>query len=263
MFSSPSAFNLSQNQGLFQWVSSSHQVAKVLELSYSISPSNEYSGLISFRMGWLDLFAIQGTLKILLQHCSSRSSNFWNSVFFIVQLSHPYMTTRKTRALTRQTFVGKVISLLSNMLSRLIIAFLPRSKCLLISWLQSPPAVILKPKNIKTVTASTVLPSICPEVTGPDAMIIVFWIFRFFWFCFCLFPSKPPSHLPPNPISQSHTSAPALSTLSHASNLDWWSISHMVIYMFQCYSLKSSHHRLLPESKSLFFTSVSLLLSRI
>ena len=113
--------------------------------SFSISPANEHSGLISFSMDWLDLLAVQGTLKSLLQHHGSNSSIFWHSAFFIVQLSHPCMTTGKTIALTRWTYVGKVISLLFNMLSRLIIAFLPRSNCLLISWLQSPSAVILTP----------------------------------------------------------------------------------------------------------------------
>ena len=117
--------------------------------SFNISPSNEYLGLISFRMDWLDLLAIPGTLKSLLQHYSSKASILWHSAFLIVQLSHPYMTTRKTIALTRQTFVGKVISLLLNMLSRLVIAFLPRSKCLFISWLQSPFAVILEPPQNK------------------------------------------------------------------------------------------------------------------
>ena len=140
-----SCFNLSQHHSLFQWVSSSHQVAKVLELLFSISPSNKYSGLISFRIIWLDLLAVQGTLKSLLQHHSSKASILWHSVFFIVQLSHPYMTTGKTIALTRWAFVNKVMSLLFNMLSRLVITFLPRSKCLLISWLQSPSAVILEP----------------------------------------------------------------------------------------------------------------------
>ena len=115
---------------------------KYCSFSFSISPSKEYSGLISFRMDWLDLLAVQGTLKSLLQHHSSKASILWHSAFFMVQLSHPYMTTRKTIALTRWTFVGKVMSLLFNMLSRLVIAFLPRSKCLLISWLQSPSAVI-------------------------------------------------------------------------------------------------------------------------
>ena len=132
--------------------------------SFSISPSNEYSGLISFRMDWLDLLAVQGTLKSLLQHHSSKVSILRRLAFFIVQLSHPYMTTGKTIALTRWTLVGKVISLLFNMLSRLVIAFLPRSKCLLISWLQSPSAVILEPKNIKSLTVSTVFPSVCHEV---------------------------------------------------------------------------------------------------
>ena len=138
---SPPAFNLSQHQGLLQWVSSSHQVAKVLEFSFSISPSNEYSGLVSFRMDWLDLLAVQETLKSLLQHHSSKASILWRSAFFILQLSYPYVTTGKTIASTRWTFVGKVTSLLFNMLSRLVIAFLPRSKHLLISWLQSPSAV--------------------------------------------------------------------------------------------------------------------------
>ena len=115
---------------------------KYWTFSFSISPSNEYSGLISFRMDWLDLFAVQGTLKSLLQHHSSKASILWRSVFFMVQLSHPYMTTGKTR----QTFFSKVMSLLFNMLSKFVIVFLPRSECLLISWLQSPSAVILEPK---------------------------------------------------------------------------------------------------------------------
>ena len=118
---------------------------KYWSFSFSISASNEYSVLISFRMDWLDLLAIQGTLKSLLQHHSSKASIFQRSAFFTVQLSHPYMTTGKTIALTRQTFVGKVLSLLFNMLSRLVITFLPRSKRLLISWLQSPSAVIVEP----------------------------------------------------------------------------------------------------------------------
>ena len=138
---SPPAFNLSQHQGLFKWVSSSHQVAKVLEFQLNISPSNKHPGLISFRMDWLDLLAVQGTLKSLLQHHSSKASILQQSAFFIIQLLHPYMTTGKTIALTRQTFVKKVMSLLLiHCLS--FIAFLPRSKGLLISWLQSPSAVI-------------------------------------------------------------------------------------------------------------------------
>ena len=120
---------------------------KYWRFSFSISPSNEYSGLISFRMDWLDLLAVQGTLKSLLQHYSSKASILQCSAFFMVQLSYPYMTTGKTIALTRQTFVDKVMSLLYNMLSRLVIAFLPRSKCLLTSWLQPPSAVILKPQK--------------------------------------------------------------------------------------------------------------------
>ena len=147
---------------------------KYWSFSFSISPSNEHPGLISFRMNWLDLLAVQGTLKSLLQQHSSKVSILWHSAFFIVQLSHPYMITGKTIALTRWTFVGKVISLLFNMLSRLVMTFLPRSKRLLISWLQSPSAVIWEPKKIKSVTVSTVSPSICHEVMGPDAMILVF-----------------------------------------------------------------------------------------
>ena len=121
---------------------------KYWSFSFSISPSNEHSGLISFRKDWLDLLAVQGTLKSLLQHHSSKASILQHSAFFTVQLSHPYMTTGKTIALTRRTFVGKVMSLLLNMLSRLVITCLPSSKCLLNSWLQSPSAVILEPKKI-------------------------------------------------------------------------------------------------------------------
>ena len=139
---------------------------KYWSFSFSISPCNEHSGLISFRMDWLDLLAVQETLKSLLQHHNSKASILWHSAFFIVQLSHPYMTTGKTIALTRWTFVGKVMSLLFNMLSRLVIAFLIRSKCLLISWLQSPSVVILEPQNIKFFTVSIVSPSICHEVMG-------------------------------------------------------------------------------------------------
>ena len=146
---------------------------KYWSFSFSISPSNEHPGLI-FRMDWLDLFAVQGTLKSILQHYSSKASILQCSAFFTVQLSHPYMTTGKTIALTRRTFVGKVMSLLCNMLSSLIISFLLRSKCLLISWMQSPFAVILELPKIKSDTVSTVSPSICHEVMGPDAMILVF-----------------------------------------------------------------------------------------
>uniref|UniRef100_A0AC11ELN3 Uncharacterized protein n=1 Tax=Ovis aries TaxID=9940 RepID=A0AC11ELN3_SHEEP len=144
---------------------------KYWSFSFNISPSNEHSGLISFRMDWLDLLAVQGTLKSLLQHHSSKASILWHSAFFIAQLSHPYMTTGKTIALTRQTFISKVISLLFNMLPKLVITFLPRSKSLLISWLQSPSAVILEPRKI---TSATVSQSICHEMMGPDAMILVF-----------------------------------------------------------------------------------------
>ena len=142
-----------------------------MELQPSISPSNEHSGLISFRIDWFDLFAVQGILKSLLQHHSSKASILWCSAFFMAQLSHPYMTTGKNIALTIQAFARKMMSLLFNTLSRLVIAFLLRSKHLLISWLQSPSAVILEPKKIKSITLS---PSICHEVMGWDAMIIVF-----------------------------------------------------------------------------------------
>ena len=148
-FPSPPAFNLSQHQGLFQGVSSSHRWPKYWSFSFSISPSNEYSGLISFRIDWFGLLAAQGTLKSLLQHHSSKASILRHSAFFIVQLSHPYVTTGKTIALTKLTFVSKVMSLFFNMLSRLVTAFLPRSKCLLISWLQSPSAVILETPETK------------------------------------------------------------------------------------------------------------------
>ena len=130
--------------------------------SFSISPSNEYSGLISFRMVWLDLLAVQGILKSLLQHHSSKGSILWCSAFSMVQLSCPYMTTGKTIALTRRTFVGKKMSLFFNMLSRLVITFLPKSMYLLISWLQSPSAVILEPKKIKSVTISIFFPIYLP-----------------------------------------------------------------------------------------------------
>ena len=139
---------------------------KYWSFSFNISPSNEYPGLISFRMDWLDLLAVQGTLKSLLQHHSSKASILRCSAFFMVQPSHPYMTTGKTIALTRWTFVDKVMSLLFNMLSKLAITFLPRSKCFLISWLQSASAVIWEPRKIKSATVSTVSPSICHEVMG-------------------------------------------------------------------------------------------------
>jgi len=129
---------------------------------------------LSFRMDWLDLLAVQETLQSLLQHHSSKASILWHSAFFTVQLSHPYMTTEKTIALTRRTFVDKVMSLLLNMLSRLVITFLPRSKRLSISWLQSTSIVILEPRKIKSHTVSTVCPSISHEVVGPDAMIFIF-----------------------------------------------------------------------------------------
>ena len=173
---SPPALNLSQPQGLFKWVSSYIRWPKYWSFSFNINSSNEYLRLISFRMDWLDLLAVQGTLKSLLQHHSSKAWILLRSAFFMVQLWHPYMTTGKRIALTRRAFVGKVMSLLFNMLSRLVITFLPRSKCLLISWLQSPSEVILEPRKIKSATVS---PSISHEVMRPDAMILVSWMLSF------------------------------------------------------------------------------------
>ena len=147
---------------------------KYWSFSFSSIPSKEIPGLISFRMDWLDLLAGQGTLKSLLQHHSSKASILWHSAFFTAQLSHPYMTTGKIIALTRQTFVDKVMSPLFNMLSRLVTTFLPRSKHHLISWLQSPSAVILEPRKIKSATVPSVSPSFCHEVMGLDVMILVY-----------------------------------------------------------------------------------------
>ena len=149
-------------------------MAKVLELQLQHCPSNEYSGLISFRIDWFDLLAVQGALRSLLQYQNLKASILLHLAFFMIQLSHLYMTAGKAIALNIQTFVGKVISLLFNMLSRFVIAFLPRSKHLLISWMHSPSAVILQPKKIKSVPASTCSPSICHEVMELDVMILVF-----------------------------------------------------------------------------------------
>ena len=171
---SPPAPNPSQYQSLSNKSTLRMRWPKYWSFSFSIIPSKEIPGLISFLMDWLDLLAVQGMLKSLLQHHSSKASILRHSAFFIVQLSHPYMTTGKTIALTRRTLVGKVMSLLLNIQSRLVITFLPRSKRLLISWLQSPSAVILEPPKIKSDTVSTVSPSISHEVMGPDAMIFVF-----------------------------------------------------------------------------------------
>ena len=158
---SPPAFNLSQHQGVFHESTLRMMRPKYWSFSFSISPSNEHPGLISFRMDWLDLLAVQGTLKSLFQYHSSKASILWHSDFLMVQLSHPYKTTGKTITLTRRIFVGKVMSLLFNMLSRLFITFLTKNKCLLISWLQSPSAVILEPPKIKLATVS---PSICHDL---------------------------------------------------------------------------------------------------
>ena len=145
---------------------------KYWSFSFKISPTNELPGLISFRMDWLDLLAVQGTLKSLLQHHSSKASILRHSAFFIVQLTHPYMTTGKTIALTRWTFVGKIMSLLFDMLSRLVITFLPRSKHLLISWLQSPSAVILEPKKRKSATVSTVYSITTEKIRGTEKKMV-------------------------------------------------------------------------------------------
>ena len=161
---------------------------KYWSFNFNISPSNQHLGLISVRMDWLHLLAVQGTLKSLLQHHSSKASILQHSAFFIGQLSHLYMTTGKTIAFTRRTFVSKVMSLLFNMLSRLVITFLPRSKHLLISWQQSLSVVILEPPKIKSATVSTLSPSLCHEVMGPDAMIFVFYMLTFKpTFCTLLF----------------------------------------------------------------------------
>ena len=149
---------------------------KYWNFNFNISPSNEHPGLIPFRMDWVDLFAVQGTLKSLLQHHSSKASILGHSVFFIVQISHPYMTAGKTITLMRHTFVDKIMSLLLNMLSSLVITVLPRSKRLLISWLQSPSAVILEPPQNKVWHCFHCLPIYFPWSEEPDAMILVFWM---------------------------------------------------------------------------------------
>ena len=172
---SPPALNLSQHQGCCNESALRIRWPKYWSFSFTISSSNEYSGIISFRKDWFDLLALQGTLKSLLQHHSSKASILQCSAFFIVQLSHPCMTIGKIIALTRQTFAGKVMSLLFKVLSRLVIAFLPRSKSLLISWLQSPSSVILEPRKIKSATVSLISPSICHEVMGLNAVISVCW----------------------------------------------------------------------------------------
>ena len=151
----------------------------IWSFSFSISPSSEYSGLISFRIDWFDVLAVQVAFKSLLQHHNSKAPSIQHSAFFMVQPSYPYMTTGKTIALTIGAFFSKVMSLLFNTLFRFLTAFLPRSKCLLISWLQSPSAVILEPKKIKSVTVSIVSPSICHEVIGSDTGIFIFWMLSF------------------------------------------------------------------------------------
>ena len=164
---------------IFSNESGLHRWPNYCSFTFNMSPSNEYSGLISIRIDRLDFPAVHGTLKSFLQHHSSKASILQHSAFLMIQLSHPYMTTGKTIALTRWTFVGKVMSLLFNMLSRLVTAFLPRSKHLLISWLQSPSTVIWEPKKIKSLTVSIVSPYICHEVIGLDAMIFFTLLFHF------------------------------------------------------------------------------------
>ena len=174
------AFNLSQHKGHFYWVTSSQKWPKYWSFNFRISPSNEYSGLMSFRIDCFDLLAVQGTLKSGLQHRHSKASVLQHSAFTMVQLSHPYTTTWKTTALTILTFVRKVMSLFFfNTLSRFVIAFPPRNKHLFILWLQSSSTVILKPKKIKSVTAFPFPSSICHEVIGPGAMILAFWMLSF------------------------------------------------------------------------------------
>ena len=177
---SPPAFKLFQHQGPFKWVGSSHEVAKVWSFSFSISPFNEYSGLISFRIDWIDLPAVQGTLESLLRHHNLKTSVLLCSAFFMFQFSYPYMTTGKTIDLTIRTFISKVVSLLLKILSSFVTYFLPRSKH---PWLWSPSTVILEPKKIKSVTVSIFPPIICHEVMGLNDMILVFecWVLSKFF----------------------------------------------------------------------------------
>ena len=172
--SCPQSFPASGSFPMSQFFSSGGQNIEV-SASASVLPVNIHT----FRMDWLNLLIVQGTLKSLLQHHCSKPSILGHSAFFIVQLSHPYMTAGKTITLRKRTFVGKVMSLLFNMLSRLVIAFLPRRRCLLISWLHSASAMILKPRKVKSATVSTVSLAIWHEVTGPDAVILVFWMLKF------------------------------------------------------------------------------------
>ena len=185
-FSCPQSFPASGSFQTSQHFASGGQSIGVSD-STSVFPVNTQDWSPLGWMDWLDLFEVQRALKSLPQHHCSKASILQHSSFFTVQLSHPYMTIGKTIALTRRMFVGKVMSLLFNMLSRLVITFLPRSKRLLISWLQSPSAVILEPQRIKSDTVSTVSPSISHEVMGPDAMIFVFWMLSFKNFCTLLF----------------------------------------------------------------------------
>ena len=243
----PPALNLFQHQGLFNESIFCIRWPEYWSFSFNINPSKEHPGLTSFRMDWLDLLTLQGTLKSLLQHHSSKAPILWCSAFFIVQLSHPYMTTGKTIALTRWTFVDKVMSLLFNMLSRLDITFLPRSKRLLISWLQSSSAVISEPPKIKSDTVSTVSPSICHEAVWPDAMILVFWMLSF----------KPTFSL------SSFTFIKRLfSSLLSALRVVWYAyiIFHIIPVFLSSYSVSSSSQKyliLMNPTLSVFFSSES------
>ena len=210
---SPPAPNLSQHQGLFQWVSSLHQIAKILEFQLEHQSFWWISGLISFRMDWLDLLAVQGTLKNLVQHQSINSSALsflYNPTLISI---HDYW---KNNSIDKRTLVGKVMSLLINILSRLVIAFLPRAKYLLISWLQSPSAVILELQKIKSLTVSFVYPSICQEMMGPDAMILVLWMLSF----------KPTFH---SPLSLSSGGSLVFSSLS-AIRMVWSVYLRLLIF---------------------------------
>ena len=206
--------------------------------SFSFSPSNEYSGLISFRMDWLDLLTVQGTLKSLLQHHTVQSISSL-VLSFIAQLSHPCMTTGKTIVLTRQTFIAKVMSLIFNMLSRLVIAFLPRSKRLLISSLQSQSAVILETPKIKSVTVSIVSPSVCHEVMGLDTMILVFWKLSF----------KPASSL------SSFTFIKRLFSSSSLSAIGWW---HLLVWGYWYFSQQSWFHLVLQPAQHFIWCTLHI-----
>ena len=239
--SSAAPFSLSQHQGLFQWVSSSHQGAKYWSFSFSISPSNEFSGPISFKIDWFDL-AVQGTLKSLLQHHNLKASVLWCSVFCVIQLSHPYKTIGKIKDLTIWMLAGKLMSLLFNTLSRFVIAFLPRSKRLLISWLQSLSTVILEPKKIKSVTASMSSTSICHEVMGQDAMIFIFWMLT----------SKPAFSLSSFTLIKRLFSSSSLSAIRMVSSAYVWLLTFLLTVLIPaCASSSLAFHIVAETIKNL------------